>query len=123
MRGGIEIIEIGRNVALRQRVFEAAALDAHGHMGAMATHAFVRGQSEIVGASAICVPLLVFWAHSEKLKALQTVPLIHQTRRTADKVAPFHLCECAAGSPIHKLMPKIGYRVLGGADFFTRETI
>lgn len=95
---------------------EASAGD-HGHCAPLATHVFLRG-AEVIGAVALFAPTLTFWAHSSKLSKREAIYLAQTARQMGIDRAPDFLTACSPDSPYHHLMPSLGFRRLGNADYF-----
>lgn len=95
----------------------AASAEDGGHCAPLATHVFLR-DLEIVGAAALCAPVITFWAHSKKLHPRESLELAQRCTAKAGELHKHFLAACSPDSPFWHLMPKLGYRRIGNADFF-----
>lgn len=104
------------------------AADGDGGHGAppFATHVFARGDTlgghsfdpEIVGATALFAPTALFWGHSSKLSKREAVMLAMSARDAGLQLRERFLVACSPTSPYHGIMPRLGFKRLGNADYY-----
>lgn len=103
--------------ALHPAMLAASATDG-GHHAPLATHVFTRA-GEVVGAAALCSPVLFFWAHSTALHRRESLDLAKRCKAQAVKQYQHNfLSTCSPDSPFYPLMPGLGFTRLGNADFY-----
>jgi hypothetical protein len=101
---------------LREAMLDASRRDG-GHHAPLATHVFLRNGYEVIGAVGIAVPTLTFWAATTATPRESWQMTCLANARALGLHEKF-LAPCDPASPFFKLMPRLGYRRLGSADFF-----
>lgn len=108
-----------RGEAERAELLAAAAADNHPVL--YPTHVLEDGGRIVGYASAPWSPTIYFWADSKRVKALSSVRALQQVERIVGTHGWGSLVvPCAPDSPFHPILPRLGYRNLGRADFFTK---
>jgi|KBSSwiStaDraftv2_1062776.scaffolds.fasta_scaffold424791_6 hypothetical protein len=116
MKSVITLVALSDHPELRELMLDASRRDG-GHQAPMATHVFLRDGVEVVGAAGIAVPTLTFWA-ATTATLRESIEMTSLAHARAFAVHDKFLCPCSPESPFFKLMPRLGYRRLGPADFF-----
>ncbi len=96
-----------------------ACLVGDGHIVPPAASHLFRKQGEIVGAVSLFTPVAMFWAHSQKLKPVESFELVKRCQAMASLRNPNYYVACSAESPFRPAMEKhFGYRLIGGVEVF-----
>jgi hypothetical protein len=100
------------------RAATAAALHDDGQRDDLRpTHCFTR-DGDVVAAVSLFAPIAMFWAHSKRMNPRESFETVRRCHALAMDARPDYLVVCWKTSPFHPLMERLGYRKLGGADFF-----
>jgi hypothetical protein len=108
-----------RNQAELKALVEAAAGD--NHVPLFPTHLVWRG-GEIVGyLSLLNTPVVNYWSHSQKMRGRESLEFIRWAEAMAACQVPQIIVPCAVDSPFFKLMPEMGYTLVGHTAFFVKK--
>lgn len=92
-----------------------------GHSVLRPTHVAIRNGEFIGYASIAAVPMVVFFMHSGKSRAINTFKM---ERFCEDELRnaglPIVCAPCAPTSPIHPFMQKLGFTSFGNMDMFLK---
>lgn len=99
----------------------AAAAKADDHDVLFPTH-IARKDGEIVGYASIgALALVNVWAHSQRLRARESLTLLNLVENVAHALGQRTVCmPCAEQSPFRPLLPGLGYKNLGSASFHVK---
>lgn len=97
----------------------AAAADRH---PVIAPTVVVKRGHEIVGYASIAqVSTVIIWLHSQKVVARESYRVFREIEARAARHAPQTIMPCAQDSPFRPYLPRLGYTVLGRADWLWKS--
>jgi hypothetical protein len=92
-----------------------------GHSVVRPTHIALQGDEPLGYASIAAVPLVIFYMHTQKAKALNTFRMERYCEDVLRKSGMQLVCApCSPASPIYPYMGKMGFTSYGNMDMFLK---